>query len=165
MSEPGQEEMAPYVIEGARSSRSRCKTCRRTIDKGALRIGMLIEGPYGTGYLWHHLRCAARRQFDRVAEAYEAEAWKEAKEAPSKVPELEEPQGCIDILSPLEQQEMTFIKGYSKSHCRVCPKPGDLLIFPAYCKHFVHPFQGEGERLCVVFNAVVHQQRLGKRRA
>ena len=82
-----------------------------------------------------------------------------------EVPDLEDPQGCIDVLSPLVQQEMTFIKGYSKSHCRVCPKPGDLLIFPAYCKHFVHPFQGEGERLCVVFNAVVRQERLGKQRA
>ena len=82
-----------------------------------------------------------------------------------EVPDLKDPQGCIDILNPLEQQEMTFLKGYAKSHCRICPKPGDLLIFPAYCKHFVHPFSGEGERLCVVFNAVVRQERLGKQRA
>jgi hypothetical protein len=83
-----QSELAPYVIEGARSSRSRCKTCRRKIDKGSLRVGMLIEGPFGTGYLWHHLRCAARRHFERLEQAYELEAWKEAKEPPAKVPEL-----------------------------------------------------------------------------
>jgi len=89
---PGAAEpqLAAYVIEGARSSRSRCKTCRRKIDKGVLRIGVLIEGPYGTGYLWHHLRCAARRQFERVQEAYDLEAWKEAKDPPEKVPPLDE---------------------------------------------------------------------------
>ena len=79
MGEATEKPLPAYVIEGARSSRSRCKTCRRKIDKGGLRIGMLIEGPYGTGYLWHHLRCAARRRFEQVQEAYEAEAWKEAK--------------------------------------------------------------------------------------
>ena len=85
-----EEQLPPYVIEGARSSRSKCKTCRRSIDKGVLRIGILIEGPFGTGYLWHHLKCAARRQLERVEEAYEAEAWKEAKDPPSEVPPIEE---------------------------------------------------------------------------
>jgi poly [ADP-ribose] polymerase len=88
MSEP-EPQLPPYVIEGARSSRSRCKTCRRKIDKGSLRVGMLIEGPFGTGYLWHHIRCAARRHFERLTEAYELQAWNEAKEPPSKVPELD----------------------------------------------------------------------------
>ena len=90
MGEATEKPLPAYVIEGARSSRSRCKTCRRKIEKGGLRIGMLIEGPYGTGYLWHHLRCAARRRFEQVQEAYEAEAWKEAKEPPTKLPSLEE---------------------------------------------------------------------------
>ena len=88
--QPTAEQPLPtYVIEGARSSRSRCKTCRRKIDKGVLRLGILIEGPYGIGYMWHHLNCAARRQFDRVQEAYQQEAWLNAKEAPSKLPGLE----------------------------------------------------------------------------
>lgn len=79
-----------------------------------------------------------------------------------EVPDVPEPQGCIDLLSPLEQQEMSFLKWYSKTHCRVCPKVGDLLIFPAYCKHFVHPFTGTADRIAVVFNATVYQQRLGR---
>lgn len=93
MSEAGEQQaeqpLPTYVIEGARSSRSRCKTCRRKIDKGALRLGILIEGPYGIGYMWHHLNCAARRQFDRVLEAYEQEAWLNAKEAPNNLPGIE----------------------------------------------------------------------------
>ena len=77
MDEPEiEEQLPPYVIEGARSARSKCKTCRKKIDKDVLRIGILIEGPYGTGYMWHHLKCAARRMYDKVEEAYSMEAWK-----------------------------------------------------------------------------------------
>lgn len=88
--ESTEEQLPAYVIEGARSSRSKCKTCGRAIDKGKLRIGILVEGRYGPGYLWHHLPCAARRQLERVEEAYDLQAWKEAKEPPSDVPAIEE---------------------------------------------------------------------------
>ncbi len=83
-------ELAPYVIEGARSSRSKCKSCRKKIDKGVLRLGVLIEGPYGIGYLWHHLTCAAKRRLDDVEEAYASEAWKHAKEPLEEYPTIEE---------------------------------------------------------------------------
>ena len=83
-----EEQLAPYKIEPARSSRSKCKTCRRAIDKGTLRLGILIEGPFGQGYLWHHLKCAARRQIDAVKEAYAEECWEQGVEVPP-LPELE----------------------------------------------------------------------------
>ncbi len=66
MSEP----LAPYKLEAAKSGRSKCKTCRRKIPKDAVRFGVLIEGPFGPGYLWHHLKCAARKRFDEVQEAW-----------------------------------------------------------------------------------------------
>lgn len=81
--EPSQEpQLAPLKIEAARSSRSRCRTCRRKIDKDLLRIGVLLEGPYGTGYLWHHLTCAAKRRGDDVEEAYRSEAWEDGVKVP-----------------------------------------------------------------------------------
>ncbi len=73
-----------------------------------------------------------------------------------------EPQGCLDLLNPLDLQEMTFLRGFARTHCRVQPQAGDIVLFPAYCKHLVHPFQGDGERITVVFNATVVQPRLGK---
>ncbi|MAE27920.1 MAG: hypothetical protein QF724_07210 [Planctomycetota bacterium] len=85
-----ESELAPFVIEGARSSRSKCKTCRRKIDKDVLRLGILLEGPYGTGYLWHHLNCAAKRRFEDVEEAFAAEAWNAAKVVPKDIPPLAE---------------------------------------------------------------------------
>lgn len=77
------EQLAPYKIEAARSSRSRCRTCRRAIEKGKLRLGVLLEGPYGTGYLWHHLTCAAKRRFEDVEAAYGERAWEEGLDVPA----------------------------------------------------------------------------------
>jgi len=79
---PAGEELPPRVVEGARSSRSRCRTCGRKIDKGVLRIGILIEGPYGVGHVWHHLRCAARSQLPEVEAAYGERAFAEGLELP-----------------------------------------------------------------------------------
>ncbi len=67
---PNPEQLAPYMIELARSNRSTCKGCKKTIDKDTPRIGFLLEGPFGTGYLWHHLPCLARKDFAKVEEAY-----------------------------------------------------------------------------------------------
>ena len=85
-----EEEYADYIIEGARSSRSKCKTCRKAIEKDVLRLGILIEGPYGIGYLWHHLTCAAKRRIDDVEVAFEQQAWEKAKMRPNNIPSIEE---------------------------------------------------------------------------
>ncbi len=76
------EELPPYVIENARSARSKCKTCSRKIDKDVLRIGVLVDGRFGQGYMWHHLTCGAKRLMEQVEEAYEQEAWLNAKLPP-----------------------------------------------------------------------------------
>ncbi|HIF41008.1 MAG TPA: hypothetical protein EYQ74_07910 [Planctomycetes bacterium] len=83
-------DLPPFVIEGARSARARCKLCRKKIDKDVLRLGTLIEGPYGVGYIWEHLTCAARRSFPKVEQAYQNKAWELAKSPPETVPELSE---------------------------------------------------------------------------
>lgn len=92
MTEPGgpespasapEPEQPEYVIEPARSGRAKCKTCRRPIPKDALRLGILIEGPYGTGYLWHHIKCAAKRHLPRLEEAYAQRSWADGVEVPS----------------------------------------------------------------------------------
>lgn len=120
-------ELPPYIIEGARSSRSRCKTCRRKIDKGVLRLGIRIEGPFGTGHLWHHLRCAARRQFDRLEEAYETEAWLAAKEPPAKVPPLEELRALKDEAQQRHKERRTIpyaeVSPSGRARCKHCGEP------------------------------------------
>ena len=72
-----------------------------------------------------------------------------------EVPGKPEPQGCIDLLNPMVIQEMTFVPGANTTHCRVVPQPGLLLAFPAYVRHTVHPFYGDGERIIIVCNGYV----------
>lgn len=69
----------------------------------------------------------------------------------------EQPAGCIDFITPIDVQEATFLQGVSRSHCRVIPKAGSLVIFPSYLRHFTHPFDSDDERIIVVFNAFVQQ--------
>lgn len=76
------EEQPEYLIENARSGRSKCKNCRKTIAKDDLRMGVLVEGPYGLGYMWYHLVCSAAAHMDKVEEAYGAKAWEAAKVPP-----------------------------------------------------------------------------------
>jgi len=71
------------------------------------------------------------------------------------VPAKPDPQGTLDLLNPLVLQEMTFIPGGNTTHCRIVPRAGMLVIFPAYVLHTVHPFYGEGERVCIVANAII----------
>jgi uncharacterized protein (TIGR02466 family) len=37
----------------------------------------------------------------------------------------------------------------------IAPVPGDLVLFPSWLEHSVPAFQGEGERICIAFNAAL----------
>jgi len=129
---PGEQpELAPYMIEEARSSRSRCRSCRTKIDKGKLRLGILLEGPYGTGYLWHHLTCAAKRKLEDVEAAYEQRAWTEGVE----VPPLEELRALREKAQKkkAEQRDPPYVErapsGRAKcKHCEELIEKGTLRV-------------------------------------
>ncbi len=118
-----EKQLAPFCIENARSSRSKCKTCKKAIDKGIARLGVLIEGPFGTGYLWHHLTCAARRQIDAVEEAYAGDYT-----APGvNRPPIEELRKLAEAAEEKrkEKQEAPYVERAStgRSKCQQCGEP------------------------------------------
>jgi uncharacterized protein (TIGR02466 family) len=39
----------------------------------------------------------------------------------------------------------------------IAPVDGMLLIFPSYLEHYVHPYQGAGERITLAFNSLVEE--------
>jgi len=39
------------------------------------------------------------------------------------------------------------------------PQAGQMIVFPSWLQHFVHPYFGPGERISVAFNASIVQQR------
>lgn len=98
MTEEEEGPLPPYILEAARSGRSKCKVCSRKIDLGAVRLGVLVDGRYGPGYMWHHVNCAAKRMLDRVEEAYQLEAWEAGKEPldPDELPSLEKLRGVAE---------------------------------------------------------------------
>lgn len=118
-----EEELPPFKIEPARSSRSKCKTCRKKIDKEVLRLGVLVDGNYGPGYMWHHLNCAARDRIDDVEEAYAQKAWAEGLEVPDleglkKRAEKAQKRKKEKKLAPYAEQAPT-----GRSKCKHCDGP------------------------------------------
>jgi hypothetical protein len=61
---PVDEDGAPWRVEVAKTGRATCKTCKETIDKGALRLGEPYEFEGRDAIRWHHLACACKRLRD-----------------------------------------------------------------------------------------------------
>ena len=62
------------VIEEAKSGRASCRTCKKTIAKGELRLGVEAANAFGDtpSMQWHHLPCAAGKLPVELAEALKA---------------------------------------------------------------------------------------------
>ncbi|MBD3648668.1 MAG: hypothetical protein HUJ31_14720 [Pseudomonadales bacterium] len=60
-----------HTVEPAKSGRSKCRGCKRPIDKGELRFGERLPNPFaddGDMTLWFHLWCGAWRRPASFAE-------------------------------------------------------------------------------------------------
>lgn len=64
------------VIEEAKSGRASCRTCKQTIAKGELRLGIEAANQFGDtpSLQWHHLPCAATKLPAELTEALKAYA-------------------------------------------------------------------------------------------
>ncbi|MFO1248720.1 MAG: TIGR02466 family protein [Alphaproteobacteria bacterium] len=60
--------------------------------------------------------------------------------------------GKISFYDPRPRATMIQLPNQVNRH-RVAPTPGDMYLFPSWLEHSVSAFQGEGERLCIAFNA------------
>jgi hypothetical protein len=72
--EPGRLPVVPHRIEPAASGRAKCRACKTTIEKGALRLGEEVPNPFGEGEAkhWYHMRCGALRRPEAFLEALES---------------------------------------------------------------------------------------------
>lgn len=128
--EPGSEiQLPPYCIENARSNRAKCKTCKKAIDKGLPRLGVLIVGPFGTGYIWHHLQCAAKRQLDAVEEAYAGNY-----SAPGvELPPIEDLRKLAEVAEKkkAEKQDAPYVERASTGRSK-CAQCGEMIAEGAF---------------------------------
>ena len=68
--------------------------------------------------------------------------------------------GAISFFDPRPQANMNAISkdGQVDPEYRVQPKAGEILLWPAFLHHAVHPNLSEDERISVSFNVVLRQQ-------
>ena len=52
-------EDLPFRAEYAKSNRAGCKKCKEKIDKGVLRLAVMVQSPMFDGKTpnWHHVKC------------------------------------------------------------------------------------------------------------
>jgi hypothetical protein len=80
----------PHLFEPAPSSRSKCRGCARTIERGELRFGERIPNPFAEGEttLWFHPLCAAYKRpeplLQTLAETQENPLAREALESAAR---------------------------------------------------------------------------------
>ena len=59
------EAIVGHMIEAAKTGRASCRSCRKSIAKGDLRLGEEVPNAFAAGestYQWHHLACAAKKK-------------------------------------------------------------------------------------------------------
>src|SRR5690348_13471917 len=106
----------PDTIAPAPTSRSKCRGCERTIEKGSLRFGEADVNPFGEGETqrWFHLECGALRRPERFGPALEATPDVPERDALAKA-----------VQSGLEHPRLVRIAGgerapSGRAHCRHC---------------------------------------------
>ncbi|MDB9323318.1 putative 2OG-Fe(II) oxygenase [Nodularia spumigena CS-591/04] len=71
-----------------------------------------------------------------------------------EAPSAEAPQGAIDFIDPRPNMNyyLPHMPLFANDTKSVILKPGELVIFPAWLKHFVNPFKTEGVRITISIN-------------
>ena len=65
--------------------------------------------------------------------------------------------GHIHFPDPRAGAQVIPIPGEKRyQYITYAPRAGAMLLFPSWLSHMVHPFQGEGERISISFNANFH---------
>jgi hypothetical protein len=67
--------------------------------------------------------------------------------------------GVLELADPRPFTEMTDVPGSPYGQrVLVRPQTGLMVVFPGFLYHFVHPYQGDGERISIAFNASWHAE-------
>lgn len=63
-----------HIIEAAKTGRASCRSCKKPIGKGELRVGEEVPNAFSDGdmtFNWHHLECAAQKKGAVLKQALE----------------------------------------------------------------------------------------------
>jgi uncharacterized protein (TIGR02466 family) len=75
-------------------------------------------------------------------------------------PNLDYPKsGSLELLDPRAGAEMSAIPGtLIGMQKNIHPLSGEIVVFPSWLKHHVHPYFGRGDRISIAFNIRVRNQ-------
>lgn len=74
-------------------------------------------------------------------------------DAGTPIPDSNSKTGALEFLDPRSGTEMMPIPGAMFGLSKVeKPTTGDIVVFPSWVRHQVHPYHGEGERISIGFN-------------
>jgi uncharacterized protein (TIGR02466 family) len=67
--------------------------------------------------------------------------------------------GCIEFIDPRTRCDSLGPKDGLRHSASIwiSPVDGQLLLFPSYLEHYVHPYHGSGERITLAFNSLVEE--------
>ncbi len=64
--------------------------------------------------------------------------------------------GKLELVDPRPGAGLSYSEGTNLyGRFLLDPVPGQMLVFPGWLQHFVHPYQGGGTRITVAFNATM----------
>jgi uncharacterized protein (TIGR02466 family) len=70
--------------------------------------------------------------------------------------------GKLELFDPRPGADLNYAEGSSLSgRFLLCPSPGQMIIFPSWLEHWVHPYHGDDARLSIAFNVRLGQAAQG----
>lgn len=64
--------------------------------------------------------------------------------------------GKLELIDPRSGASLNYMEGTNLyGRCLVNPSPGQMVVFPGWMQHQVHPYFGPGERISIAFNITV----------
>jgi uncharacterized protein (TIGR02466 family) len=64
--------------------------------------------------------------------------------------------GRLELRDPRPAANFGNVKGFTFGQpLEIDPKPGMMVIFPAWLEHWVHPFHGKGQRISIAMNLTI----------
>ncbi|KAL2507804.1 Poly [ADP-ribose] polymerase 1 [Forsythia ovata] len=112
----------PWKVEYAKSSRSSCKTCKKTIDKEKLRLGKMVQATQFDGFMpmWNHADCILRKsnQIKLVddVEGLETLRWEDQQ----RIRKYVEGSAQLNSSSPAFTECGVEVSPTSRAACRSC---------------------------------------------
>lgn len=73
-----------------------------------------------------------------------------------RLPEVTPPEGCIEFLNP---HPISQHHGFTPSR-RIVPSEGQLLLFPPFYLHYVHPLRSAEDRAIIAFDVLARSGKI-----